>query len=103
MPDRVWAGADAVLANRRRCASRPLLDKIDTCRIVVRSGVGFDLIDVAAFAARGIAVCNVPDYGTGDVADHAMAMMLALRRGLPTFTDLLTPIRSPAGAGTRRR
>jgi len=51
-------------------------------RCVVRMGVGYDKIDRKAAAARGVMVCNVPDYGTTEVADHAMSLALALRRGL---------------------
>jgi C-terminal binding protein len=51
-------------------------------RAVVRMGVGYDRIDRAAAAARGIMVCNVPDYGTMEVADHAVTLALTLRRGI---------------------
>ena len=47
------------------------------CRIVVRSGVGFDNLDLKGFGARGVPVCNAPDYGTTEVADHALALRLA--------------------------
>jgi len=51
-------------------------------RAIVRMGVGYDRIDRATCAARGIIVCNVPDYGTMEVADHAVTLALALRRGI---------------------
>jgi phosphoglycerate dehydrogenase-like enzyme len=44
--------------------------------------VGYDSVDIAAARERGIAVCNVPDYGTEEVADHAIALAMALCRQL---------------------
>lgn len=52
-------------------------------RAVVRAGVGFNNVDLIAAGRRGIGVCNVPDYGTEEVADHAMGMLLAIVRHLP--------------------
>ncbi|MFO1149447.1 MAG: C-terminal binding protein [Alsobacter sp.] len=54
-------------------------------RIVVRLGVGYDNLDLAGWAGLGVPVCNVPDYGTSEVADHAIGLMLALRRGLCAY------------------
>ncbi len=51
-------------------------------KAIVRMGVGYDRVDRKEAAARGVMVCNVPDYGTTEVADHAIALALALRRGL---------------------
>ena len=58
------------------------LRRFTRLRAVVRMGVGYDRIDRAAAAAQGVLVCNVPDYGTTEVADHAIALALSLRRGL---------------------
>jgi C-terminal binding protein len=56
-------------------------------RAVCRMGVGYDGIDRKAAAERQVMVLNVPDYGTTEVADHAIALALALRRGLLIHHD----------------
>lgn len=56
-------------------------------KVIVRMGVGYDRVDRVAAAARGIKVCNVPDYGTQEVAEFAVLMALALRRGLTMYHD----------------
>src|SRR5262249_8641883 len=58
------------------------LSRLSRCRVVVRVGVGFDNVDLRAAGELGIAVCNVPDYGTEEVADHALMMLLAVARRL---------------------
>jgi phosphoglycerate dehydrogenase-like enzyme len=52
------------------------------CRCIVRAGVGYNNIDIAAASRHGVVVCNVPDYGTEEVADHALMFLLALARRL---------------------
>src|SRR5215467_8543039 len=58
------------------------IDRFPRLRAIVRMGVGYDKIARPAAAARNVLVCNVPDYGTTEVADHAMALALSLRRGV---------------------
>jgi D-3-phosphoglycerate dehydrogenase len=52
------------------------------CKVIVRPGVGYDMIDVAACRRHGIEVCNVPDYCTDEVSDHAVALVMTLQRKL---------------------
>lgn len=59
-----------------------IIARMPHCRAIIRNGVGFDTVDIAAAAKAGIPVCNVPDYGTEEVADHALALTLALYRQL---------------------
>ena len=62
--------------------TRTGIARLRNCRAIIRNGVGFDSVDVQAAQECGIAVCNVPDYGTEEVADHAIALALALCRQL---------------------
>ena len=59
----------------------PVIAQLKRCRAIIRNGVGFDTVDLAAAAAAGIPVCNVPDYGTEEVADSALGLALTLARG----------------------
>jgi lactate dehydrogenase-like 2-hydroxyacid dehydrogenase len=82
--------ADAVL----NCRSRHLLparqiEVMERTKIIAQAGVGFNHIDIEAAARRGIPVCNTPDYGTREVADHAMALLLALTRGVAAYNNRL--------------
>ena len=53
---------------------------IPSLRMVVRYGVGVDNVNLADATRYGVQICNVPDYGTNEVADQALALMLSLTR-----------------------
>lgn len=73
--------ADAVMVYHYFRFTKATIDRLENCKAIVRPGVGYDGIDCEAARARGIPVCNVPDYGTEEVADSALAMALSLSRG----------------------
>ena len=80
-PDEVL-GAHAIILWHGPLMSADVIAHLKNCHVIVRNGVGYDSVDTAAAAKAGIAVCNVPDYGTEEVADHAIALTLALYRQL---------------------
>lgn len=64
---------------------RPLLDRaaiqgLEKCRCIVRLGIGYESVALDAATERGILVCNVPTYCVDDVADHALALLMATVR-----------------------
>jgi D-3-phosphoglycerate dehydrogenase / 2-oxoglutarate reductase len=85
LPVEAVAACDAVVVWHEMKIDRAFIAELKKCRIIVRAGVGFDHIDLAAAAEVGIPVCNTPDYGTSEVADHAIGLMLALRRGIVSY------------------
>ncbi len=58
------------------------ISRLRGCRALIRNGVGVDSVDIEAARQCGVAVCNVPDYGTEEVADHAIALAMAMCRQL---------------------
>jgi C-terminal binding protein len=86
LSDADCAVADGLMILRQwvRPADFPRFKKL---RCVLRMGVGYDRIDRKAAAAQNVMVCNVPDYGTTEVADHTIGLVLALRRGLLLYHE----------------
>lgn len=75
-------GSKAIIVWHNMPLTAAGIDRLKHCRAIIRNGVGYDSVDIVAARARGIAVCNVPDYGTEEVADHAIALTMALCRQL---------------------
>ncbi|MFA6111197.1 MAG: C-terminal binding protein [Candidatus Latescibacterota bacterium] len=81
--------ADAVMVYHYLGLSRSTIERLRHCKLIVRCGVGFDNVDHAFARQRGIDVCNVPDYGTEDVADAAIGLAVSLMRGIPFLNSRL--------------
>ncbi|MCA9138474.1 MAG: C-terminal binding protein [Planctomycetales bacterium] len=81
--------ADGIMLYHNLSLTEATINQLNRCKLIVRCGVGFDNVDRRAAGARGIPVANVPDYGTEEVADSAMAMMLTLVRGVHQMNSTL--------------
>lgn len=67
--------ADAVLIGMRKTPPE-VIQKLEKCKVMVRYGIGYDVIDVDACNKKKIAVCNIPDYCIEEVAAHTAALAL---------------------------
>ncbi|MEZ5413016.1 MAG: C-terminal binding protein [Opitutaceae bacterium] len=86
-PEEVLAAsrdADALLVQWAP-VNAAVIAELARCKVIVRYGIGYDNVDIAAAKARGIPVCNVPDYGVHEVAEHAVSMAVALARQLTSI------------------
>ena len=89
IPDEIWAKADAVITGLYMKIDTPVIQKLKSCKIITRMGVGYDLIDEVKCGEAGIVVSNVPDYGTYEVADHALSLIMNFARGISEYDRLL--------------
>jgi D-3-phosphoglycerate dehydrogenase len=80
-------GADALWLSWKPNVTARMLDALPKCRLVMRWGIGFDQIDLDAATERGVAVANAPNYGTVDVAEHTLAMLMSVARRLPEMHE----------------
>ncbi|MFM9106124.1 MAG: C-terminal binding protein [Chloroflexota bacterium] len=74
--------ADALCVSTREDVTRRVLENLPRTKVISRYGVGLDNVDLDAAADCGIVVTHYPGYCTSEVADHALAMILALNRRL---------------------
>ncbi len=68
--------ADGLIVRMQPVTPR-VLDGLTRCRVIARYGTGYDTVDVAAATERGIVVANVVGFGVHEVAEHAIALLLA--------------------------
>src|SRR5213594_2325677 len=65
--------------------TRAVMSALEGLKTVVRTGVGYDVIDVPAATELGVIVVNIPDLWVREVANHALALLLAWNRKIPTL------------------
>ena len=77
------ASSDALLVTYAKITA-DMIRKMPKCRVISRFGIGVDNVDIDAATAAGIVVTKVPDYCIDEVSDHAMALLLAVVRKIPS-------------------
>lgn len=91
-PGRPWSdlpAAEGIVAAADLQYTNEVLALAPSLRVVSRIGVGCDNIDIAAATRRGIAVCNAPDAPTTSTAEHAIALLLAVAKQIPSLETRL--------------
>ena len=66
---------------------REVIDSLQNCKLIIRYGIGYDNVDTAYAAEKGIFVCNAPNYGVTDVAEHALSLLLSCAKRLTYMND----------------
>jgi D-3-phosphoglycerate dehydrogenase len=88
--------ADVVIVNMLPITPE-IISKWERCRLVIRHGVGYDNVNVAALERAGIPLCYIPDYCAEEVAEQAIMLLFACGRRLPASRRALD-ISSARGA-----
>lgn len=81
-------GGAEIMINQYAPVTERVMRALPSLKYVVRYGVGVNNVDVEAAARLGVQVGNVPDYGMNEVADQAIALMMALVRKVVVMNDL---------------
>jgi glycerate dehydrogenase len=80
------AGADILIVNKVRVGA-DAMDAAPGLRLIAVAATGTDCVDLAAAAARGVAVTNIRDYARATVPEHTFALILSLRRSLAAYRE----------------
>jgi len=77
----VIADADVVIVNMAKISAE-VIQGLQKCRLIIRHGIGYDNVDIAAASKQGIVVAYIPDYCVNEVAEQAMMLIMACQRKL---------------------
>src|SRR5205809_6370536 len=92
---------DALLNTYAGAITAEVMKQMPRCRIIARYGIGVDTIDLEAATAAGIIVTNNPTYCIEEVAEHAMALLLACARKVAVYDRLVRDARWELPPGKR--
>ncbi|NIA20836.1 MAG: C-terminal binding protein [Anaerolineaceae bacterium] len=73
--------AEIVVVNMARLTAE-VISRLDNCKLIIRHGIGYDNVDLAAATAKGIRLANVPDYCVQEVAEQSVMLIVAAARHL---------------------
>jgi D-3-phosphoglycerate dehydrogenase / 2-oxoglutarate reductase len=79
--------ADAVITEHYKPFDRNIISRMQRCQVIVRTGIGFDTVDLPAATDHGIYVVNIPAYSLDEVSDHALTLLLASVRKVPLLNN----------------
>jgi D-3-phosphoglycerate dehydrogenase len=74
--------ADGIVVTYAKVTAE-IINGLERCKVISRTGIGVDNVDIDAATARGIVVTRVPDYCIDEVSDHALGLLFALARKIP--------------------
>jgi D-3-phosphoglycerate dehydrogenase len=99
-----WSGDDVVGLVSWAPVTAADLERLASLRVIATPSVGVDHVDVETATRRGVWVCHVPDYCVNEMADHALALLLALVRGVVELDrSVRAGVWSASAAGALRR
>ena len=87
--------ADAIMVVHDFSLSLKTIEKLDRCKAIICCSVGFNNVDISCARNRKIPVINIPDYGTEEVANSAIGLMLTLVRGISFLNSFLRENNGP--------
>jgi D-3-phosphoglycerate dehydrogenase len=79
--------ADVVITEYYKPVDRNIISQMRRCQAIIRTGIGVDTIELEAATDHGIFVVNIPAYGTDEVSDHALALLLTCVRKVPLLNN----------------
>jgi len=80
---RQFADAEVISTASHSQLNAETLEPLVNLRLIATRSTGYDHIDMVVCNARGVGVCNVPDYGDPTVAEYVFALLLAFSRKIP--------------------